>query len=399
MKKKFLIFYKGAFLCALLLISFIGCSFCFGQSRDSIRNLYDYSFKTEHGKLLTTNDYIKNLSSKVYSAYSFQVKKQTKGDELWERMYNNPSYGIAVNYVDFGHNKQMGEPYSIYGVFEQPIKKFGKFSWDYYVELGLSFNANPYNPKEDYLNVSFGSKTNLFMGVGSSVKYALGDYFDIGLGLAVNHFSDGSLKSPNKGLNFFGSQLMLVYHPKLEKTNQVIGYNGEKYDRFNVVDLSLFAGRKSVFYRGVNRSLLPSPYEGFDYNVYGLEFLYLKQYSFKSAVGFGLGMTYDGEYNRTMAVVDGGLRKERRYKNEHYLISLLPSYRLMIGDFFINVQLGYYPFKEKREFDDSKFFQKIALQYQFSPRFFASFGINAYDFHRANYLEWKLGYTLIKRKR
>jgi hypothetical protein len=71
----------------------------------------------------------------------------------------------------------------------------------------------------------------------------------------------------------------------------------------------------------------------------------------------------------------------------------------MIGKLYVNVGAGYYIFKKERKYDSPAFFQKIGLHYQITDRLFASFGINAYDLHIADYLEWRLGYTFYKKER
>jgi 5-hydroxyisourate hydrolase-like protein (transthyretin family) len=68
-----------------------------------------------------------------------------------------------------------------------------------------------------------------------------------------------------------------------------------------------------------------------------------------------------------------------------------------MGKLYVNIGAGYYLFKKTWKYDKTAFFQRIGLQYQVTDRLFASFGINAYDFHVANYLEWKLGYTFSKK--
>ena len=390
-------YFSDANLCILFLAFFGAQNFIKSQRQDTLKSTFSYSIKSEYGQLLNTNAYVENLNSKTYSAYSFQVTLNPKNKSDWEKLYRNPNYGVGIYYIDFLENRQMGHPFSVYGFFNNTIAKWNRFSWDYYVNLGVAFNANPYNQNIGYNNVSFGSKTNLYIGVGAMMKYALSQHFDLGLGFGINHLSNGSLKWPNKGLNFGALQLSLAYHPEenLVNNNLVEKQNVNQYQQ---VELSVSGGRKNVFYRGKGRELLPGYYEGFDYNIYSMEGLYIRQFNRKSAYGLALSFVYDGNYNHTMYIDNQILKQRKRFSSDRFLLSFLPTYRLMMGKASVNVQAGYYLFKQKRVYDDSWFFQRIALQYQFSNRFFASFGINAYDFHRANYLEWKLGYIISKSK-
>jgi len=390
-------YYSDANLCVLLLMFFGAHILIKSQRQDTLKSTFNYTLKSEYGTLMNTNAYVENLPSKNYSAYSFQVTLRPKIKNDWEVMYRDPNYGLGIYYIDFLKNKQMGYPFSVYGFFNNKIASWNRFSWDYNVNLGVAFNVNPYDQSKGYNNVSFGSKTNLYIGVGAMMRYALSAHFDLGLGFGINHLSNGSLKWPNKGLNFGAPQLSLTYHPERKLPNNILSEKQNK-DRFQAIELSVFGGRKNVFYRGEGRDLLPSFYVGFNYYIYGLEGLYVRQFNRKSAYGLALGVTYDGNYNHTMYIENQILKQRKRFINEHILPSVLPTYRLMMGKVLVNIQAGYYPTKKVRDYDDSRFFQRIGLQYQFSDRVFASFGINAYDFHRANFLEWKLGYVLSKSK-
>lgn len=372
--------------------------FCRAQETDSLKpKLWLTSANTEYGMVLPTNIHLKSYPHKAFAAYSFEFLKQTNGDKDWESLYNHPQVGVGFIAFDFLQNKQMGSPFAIYGIYNAKIKQWGSLKWYHNINLGISFNSNPFDLDKGYYNTSVGSKTNMFIGLGTGLYYGIGKHFDLGLNLKFNHLSNGSLKIPNKGLNSVTPQLSLVYYPErvsLKKAD-TITISKEKY---NTLEFSVFAGRKDAFYKGENRDDIKL-YEGFDYSIYGAEAFYLRQYSAKSAYGIGIGVTKDEEYNHTMYVSDSILYQKKRFSREQLLFSVIPTYRLMMGNLYVNVGAGYYAFKKTTKYDKTAFFQRISLQYQVTDRLFASFGINAYDFHVANYLEWKLGYTFSKKVR
>lgn len=356
-----------------------------------------FSAGSEYGRVLATNIHLKSYENKDYSGYSFQLLKQTSGEREWEKQFNYPQYGIGVLALDFLHNRQMGSPFAVYGIYNAKIRQWGLWKWYHNVNFGISFNSNPFDVDKQYYNTSVSSKTNMFISVGTGLYYELGKFFDIGLNVKFNHLSNGSLKIPNKGLNTLAPQLSLVYYPKravLPEKDKTY----TEYDRYNTFEVSVFGGRKNGFYRGEHREDLKL-YEGYNYSVYGIEASYMQQYSAKSAYGIGVGVTMDEQYNHQMYVSDSTLYQNKRFAKDQVLLSVIPSYRLMMGKLYVNIGAGYYIFKKQRQYDYSAFFQRIGLQYQITDRFFASFGINAYNFHVANYLEWKLGYTFSKKIR
>ncbi|WBV60298.1 acyloxyacyl hydrolase [Chryseobacterium camelliae] len=386
---------KNFYTCFLVLLSML----CWAQETDSIKGNTSWAVSTgaEYGTVLPTNIHLESYPNRGYTGYSFQFLKQATGAKDWEKLYNYPQYGIGFFAFDFLENKQMGSPFAVYGIYNAKIKQWGKLKWSHHINFGISFNSNPFDLENRYYNTSVGSKTNMFISVGTGLYYEMGKHFDLGLNLKFNHLSNGSLKIPNKGLNSVAPQLSLVYYPERVtiKRDDSVTTNNKKY---NTLEFSVFAGRKDAFYKGERRDEIKL-YDGFDYSIYGTEAFYLRQYSAKSAYGIGIGITKDEEYNNTMYVSDSTLYQKKRFSHSQLLFSVIPTYRLMIGNLYVNVGAGYYAFKKTTKYDKTAFFQRIGLQYQFTDRLFASFGINAYDFHVANYLEWKLGYTFSKKAR
>lgn len=380
-----------------ILLVFFAIISCRSQDQESIkRNPLLFSSSAEYGSILPTNVQLTYYDNLRYAGYSAQVLKQTTGKKDWEKLFNYPQYGIGVYGFDFLDNKKMGSPFAVYAIYSSKIKEWNKLKWYYSANLGISFNSNPFDYDAAYYNTSVGSKTNMYISLGTGLYYEIGKHFDVGLNLKFNHLSNGAMKIPNKGLNAVAPQVSLVYYP--ERVNPVKDeIIASKIKKYNTWEVSVFGGKKNVFYRGDNRDDLRL-YDGFDYSVYGAEAFYMRQYSAKSAYGLGLGVTKDEQYNHTMYVQDSVLYQKKRFSKDHVLLSVIPTYRLMIDRLYINVGLGYYVTKKNRKYDNSALFQRLSLQYQITDRFFASFGINAYDLHVANYLEWKLGYTFKKKE-
>lgn len=379
------------------LIGFLCFEFCSSQIKDSsYTSSILVNTAVEYGNVLKTNPLLKEYDKPQYAGYTLQILKQTTGKHDWEKLYNFPRYGIGISNFDYLSNREMGSPFAIYGIFNSKIKQWEKFRWSYDINFGISFNSKPFNWEENYYNVSVGKKNNMYVGLGTAFTYELGKYFDVGLNLKFNHLSNGGLKMPNKGLNFVAPQVSLIFFPERNHidTERTLSIPNKKYETW---ELSSFFGKKNVHYRGEGRSE-KNWFEGFDYKVYGLEGFYMRQYSRKSAYGLGVGITKDEHYNNVMFMEGGVLQQKKRFSHDQMLFSIIPSYRLIIDKLHLNIGLGYYVLKKTSRYDNSSLFQRIGLQYQLTDHFFASFGINAYNFHQANYLEWKLGYTFKKKE-
>lgn len=369
----------------------------FSQKKDSLKpHQWAFSAAGEYGGVIPTNESLNFYRHKAYSGYNFQFLKQTNGSRNWHEYFNYPQIGIGVFALDFLKGKDMGSPYGFYGIYNAKLNQWDRLKWMYGINFGISFNSNVHDYDKQFYNISIGAKTNMYISLSTGLFYELNENFDLGLNLKLNHLSNGSTKVPNKGLNMAAGQISLIYYPERIKPikSDTIYHPTEKY---NTLEFSVFGGIKDTFYQGENRNDIKL-YEGFEYNVYGADLLYLHQYSNKSAYGLGVGVNYDGEYNHQGYVIDSTLYEKKRFSHERLLVSIVPSYRLLIGKLYVNLGVGVYPFKSTRKYDNDIIFQKIGLQYQITDRLFASFGIRASNFHIADYLEWKLGYTITKKK-
>ena len=148
--------------------------------------------------------------------------------------------------VDFHQDKDIAKPVAVYGSFSATAKYWSRLKWDYWVNFGLGFGGNPYN-KDTYPNPTLGTKTNMYIGLGTGLKYNLGNYFDLGLGLAFNHLSNGATQTPNKGLNFVAPQLSLTYHPYEYSNNEKLSSRNLDFEKFDQIEWSDFLVEKMFF--------------------------------------------------------------------------------------------------------------------------------------------------------
>ncbi|HEY3369316.1 MAG TPA: acyloxyacyl hydrolase, partial [Prolixibacteraceae bacterium] len=273
-----------------------------------VRKNLIYGGYGQYGKVLATNPYLRQVIAPddqviEFVALSFQVLKQTQGDQLWQQKYGLPTYGVGIYSASFPDNKGFGNPIALYGVFKAPFKRWNKLSLNYEASLGFTFNWEPFNPSEKNYNISLGATESVFIDLGADVKYELSPHFDLGLGYSFTHFSNGALKSPNFGLNTFSPKLSLEYrinrfHPEIVKQTL------PAFLKKTSVDFSIFGGAKNVLYKGNDVDTIKK-YNGVYYPVYGFTTLLNRQVNYKSKLGIGLSLSYDGSYNSRIYVANG----------------------------------------------------------------------------------------------
>ncbi len=376
------------------------------QEMDTVRrsNLQG-SVSMQFGKFLGTNDYLKELKHREFIGASAELTVQTDGSQEWHKRFGRPYYGGGIVAFDFLKNSDMGRPFAIYGTFGGAIKETPTHSWNYNTSGGFAFNWAPFDQEKGYLNQTFGSSVSVYISFGANYKYYLSKHLDLGLGLNFTHFSNGALKLPNKGMNTFNSQLSLTYH--FDERQFAPKDTLSVFDKYSTLDVNVFGGvRHSIFY-GKDEGFsyddvdLIDKFKGRYYENWGIETVYHRQVTYKSSLGLGIGLMYDEDYNHKFYQDENGkIQTTKRFQNDQLLLNIFPSYRLSISKFAIQIQPGFYLFKKPidKRYDKTIFYQRVGFQYTIGKNLLIGIGLRSFIFHKADYIEWRLGYRIFNKK-
>ena len=389
----------------LFIFLFISCYYS-SQELDSIqRSNLQGSVSTQYGKFLGTNDYLQTLKHRNFIGVSAELTVQTDGSQEWHKRFGRPYYGAGIVAFDFLTNSEMGRPFAVYGTFGGVIKETKKHSWNYETSGGFAFGWTPYDLKKGYINQTFGSSVSIYINLGANYKYYLGKHLDLGLGINFNHFSNGALKLPNKGLNMFSPKFSLTYH--FDERQFAPNDSLTSFDKYSTLDVNVFGGiRHSIFY-GKDPGFqdfdvdMIKKFEGKYYQNWGIETVYHRQVTYKSSLGLGLGVMYDEDYNHKFYQDEKGeIQTARRFTHDNLLLNIFPSYRLSISKFAIQIQPGFYLFKKEidRRYDKTIFYQRVGFQYTIGKNLLIGIGLKSFKFHKADYIEWRLGYRIFNKK-
>ncbi|MDF2933377.1 MAG: acyloxyacyl hydrolase [Chryseobacterium sp.] len=393
---------KYFYSCFFLFVS----TLFFSQDLDTIpKSNLRATASLQIGKFLGTNDYLKTLNHRQFIGATAELTVQTDGSKEWHKRFGYPYYGGGILALDFLKNSDMGYPFAVYGTFGGAIKETNTHSWNYETSAGFAFGWEPFNLEKGYLNETSGSSVSIYINLGASYKYYLGKNFDLGLGLNFNHFSNGALKHPNKGMNTFSPKLSLTYH--FDKRLIHAKDSLSSFDKYSTLDINVFGGvRHSIFlgkddgfeYSDVN---LTEKFKGKYYQNWGVETVYHRQVTYKSSLGLGVGLLYDEDYNnRFYQDESGAIQTEKRFKHDNLLLNLFPSYRLTISRFAVQLQPGFYLFKKSvdRRYDKTIFYQRVGFQYTIGKNLLVGIALKSFKFHKADYIEWRLGYRIFNKK-
>ena len=346
------------------------------------------------GKVFPTNDFVRgqNLSNDTideYTSFSLLFLKQTKGDKLWEQLYKYPVYGIGVYTAYFKETNELGNPISVFTYFSAPFVRGKKLTFNYEIGLGLTFNWNNFDPINNPNNIAISEEQSVHIQTGLNLQYQLSEHFSVGAGYGLYHFSNGHLKSPNLGLNMQALELNLRYHVN-NVPYSFIKNTVPDYEKHYEWDISFYGGAQNVIYSGDDIDII-TKYQGLNFPVFGISNTFSRAVSYKSKIGAGFSVGYNGALNAQLAVENGQLDEVDLPFGDHITASIYPSYELMIDRLSIVMQPGFYLYRKKTDELTPAFYQRIGVKYHFWKDYFIGINLRAYHFHVSDFIEWNIG--------
>ena len=317
-----------------------------------------------------------------FPALEISLARMTDGRSRWEYMYNYPIAGIAYWYSPLGTAEQLGDAHAIYPYINFPLTRNGNTRLYFRGGVGLGYLTKHFDRLENYKNIAIGSSINAAVSMAFQVRTRIMNRLFLSGSISLNHFSNGSMKTPNYGINILAVNAGAIYMISKEnpytKSKLMPELYPYEFDGRKFFQIQIGAG---VGYKNMAAEL------GGKYGVFAMYTNILKQVSFKSRLGVGFDVSYDGT---DVVLIEQGTGKE--------LESIIPAvktggtfaWELMISKVSLVFNLGgYFSGKYKRE---GGIYEKLAIWYYFNSNVYSSLTLKAH-YARADYITFGIGYN------
>ncbi len=336
-----------------------------------------YGFTLDHHIEMTT-------FRRHYMAYEISVMKATYGRTRWEFMYNYPLIGISYWYSNLGNTRPLGDAHALFPFINFPLLRSQDFNLYFRLGAGLGYLTRKYHRYDNYENLAIGSHINGCINLLLEARWRLGKRFMASGGVSLVHFSNGAIKQPNYGLNMPGVNVALAY--RLSRENPYLRqklmprlvpfeFDGKK---FLQVDVNVAFGVKDY------QATLGN---GASYGVATIYGNLLWPVKFKSRLGFGLDLSYDGSDEKLLAL--RGVNPEHRI--DLVRTGINGAYELNFSRMAIMLNLGVY--LTGLDKSDGYVYEKVALRFGITDRLFAGIMLRAH-YARADFVSFGLGYRI-----
>jgi len=264
------------------------------------------------------------------------------------------------------------------------LLKSKDFNLYFRLGAGLGYLTRKYDRYDNFENLAIGSHLNAAVNLMFEARQRLGRRFIIAGGVSLMHFSNGAIKQPNYGINMPGVSLAVAYrlsheNPYLKRKMMpelyLFEFDGKRFLQF---DLNAAFGMKDLqaTLGGGNKYLVAEIFGNLLWPV-----------SYKSRLGFGFDLSYDGSDEKLLEI--RGIYPE--YEINLVKTGLTASYELAFSRMAIMLNLGsVITGLDKR---DGYLYEKLALRFGLTDHIFTSLTLKAY-YGKADYITLGIGYRI-----
>ncbi|PLX01413.1 MAG: hypothetical protein C0595_14855 [Marinilabiliales bacterium] len=376
---------KKVFLFTIILILFILDNI---KAENFVkRNNIQLETRLHYGFLLSHHLELNRFNSH-FPMYEISIQKLTYGQKRWEQKYDYPLVGFSLLYSDLGGYKELGNVYAAFPYLNFPLFRKHESTFNLRLGLGLSWLENKFDNITNYKNFAIGSHLNLAASIQFEYRRQINKRFTLSCGTTLTHFSNGTTKTPNYGLNIFTANIAVsysLYNPKRSGGRMLLPelytyeFDGRQYLEMNFVIV--------VSNKDMTQSV------GKRFMVYASHIDIMKRVSYKSKFGIGIDLTADLS-DKYFLDSEGAQANPASYLKT----GISGGYELVISRMSILTNIGLYVGGKVRKSGDS--YQRFTLKYHINENFTTNLALNTHA-GTADFIGIGLGYRfrfIYKRK-
>ena len=360
-------------ICCLLIGVFLSSTeFSFSQNTsDSLNSVKLVGLKVHKGSVLIHSRELRPIKDSYPTGIELDLAWHKISQKAWESCMCYPKLGIALTYWEYDNKEVLGQ--GITGLFyiEPVFNTKGRVNYSIRAGLGLSYQNTPYDSLLNPDNLSYSTSLAFPLQLGGTVHFRIKSRWLLNGSLMYNHFSNGGIRQPNKGINWPSVGVGLAYYLKeFEfKKRAVINWRDIAPPQKRL-DFTFF-----IAYEEPRDNLfLISP---------GLEIKWSRQFARVNAYTLGGEVMYD---NGTGYVLEQNGDEASPVK-----AGMAIGHEFLLGKFLFSQQFGVYLNNPNPMHSDV--YQRYGLVFRINNTLNAGINLKAHG-HVANFLDFRVGITL-----
>jgi len=335
------------------------------------------------GNIIRHRDFLSYDQPDFTAGFELEYIVKKNPSSAWQHFWRLPDITHHIHYNNFGNSAELGSAIAYYPSINFKLTETDKFQAYCQIGNGVAYISKPFDIKSNPKNNAIGSHWNSMIVLKFEAKMRLQEKLYLNIGPQLFHYSNGSVKAPNSGINNLSIGLGLNYRiaesPVYKKDPE--SSPTRSWKRWNY-EVNIGLGFRQINIPNSLNYRIPQ---------IGL-FAHYKLYEFFRIVG---GFSYEYNYaNYHFSKTQFEGEDLARSKARDFQFKLASDF--MFGNLFTRFQLGYYlPIEDKEV--DSAISTMFSLNYarklipNQSTKMFVGVGVKSHKFV-AQYLSLDLGF-------
>ncbi len=328
-----------------------------------------YGLQQEYGFVWAHRSGLRHLSN------AHLVKTQVDVMPAWlqpqgvKSLYPHATTGFSVGFIDY-QNPILGYVIPVTGFFENKVAG-RKLSFSYRIAAGFGWCSRKFELETNTANTAISSTINMAAQGTMAANYQFSPTWKARLGVSLQHFSNGSIRQPNAGVNLPTAIAAIFWQP--------VSTLPQPKETWNVNKGWLFQIGTGVGFKRV--AFLPD-------NIYPLYFLHTWA-GYKQSMKSTWWMGADMVVNESLDYFRDNMPEYLNRSNSQF--ALVGGHEWHVGKVSLLTQLGY-TVTNVFSIVDEPLFQRYGIRFQVLKNMQAGLLLKAYR-GRADSFEWHAAYS------
>lgn len=306
--------------------------------------------------------------------FELRLSKATFGKNIWEQQYNYPRIGAGYYYCNYNNPDVLGKVNALYSFINIPIvKKNERFSFNYEIDLGVSYITKIFDIHDNYKNIAIGTHGNVFFKTGVDTKVKVFKNTELVNSLSFSHCSNGRVKEPNLGINVVSASVGLSYYLGRHYNKKIL----QLPEFIRTTEYSVIASGGIKQWRRHDQN---------DYFASSLVFNMERHINNLQSIGIGLDIFYDASIATSLEYFD---EDKKVTHTDLYRSGIHLSHNLIYNRLSLVFNAGYYFYT--RYVEITSVYSRLGLRYKISNHLLANLTLKSH-FAQADFIEWGIGY-------
>ena len=323
---------------------------------------------------------------KVFSShfplFELSLDQATFGRKSWQSKSNYPAIGLSFLYTGIGDQPELGSAFALIPHMSFNCLKSKRNQLNFKLGIGIGYLTEKYDAVTNPKNTFIGSHLNAAIDLSIDYNYMVTNRLGLTAFIGFTHFSNGSSRTPNNGINIAHGGIGAKYfikEPKQRIPKQQT--DNQQYKNWNKENISFtFAftySRKDIDeYLGYGKS----------WPAYNLQFNALKRLTEMSKIGVGVDLVYDCTDKEVL----------RQKGIEFTDIEILKpginaAYELAFGNTSFMFNFGYHI--AGKDLCEGRVYQKLGMLQNIGKGVFATITLTTH-YGWADYIGFGIGYRI-----